>query len=202
MKNILSILKDFGIEIAEDKTKELEKAVNENYKTINEYDSIKTAKEQLEADIKQRDADLEDLKAKASDSDSLNEQLAEMTKKYEDAKKDAEEQLSKQAYEYAVKEKINGLKFTSKTAQKGFTDEVIKAGLKLENGELLGFDDYVKKAKEEDSGLFATEENNKPQWTKGQTGGAPQKMSKEDILKIQNRAERQEAIAQNIELFR
>lgn len=37
MKDIIDILKDSGIEVAEDKTTDLRKAVAEHYKTINEF---------------------------------------------------------------------------------------------------------------------------------------------------------------------
>ena len=37
MKNIFEIMKEFGLEIPEDKTKEFEKQVLENYKTVSDY---------------------------------------------------------------------------------------------------------------------------------------------------------------------
>ena len=38
MKNIFEIMKEFGLEIPEDKRKDFEKAVLDNYKTISDYD--------------------------------------------------------------------------------------------------------------------------------------------------------------------
>lgn len=48
MKDIVEILKDSGIEIAEDKTTDLRKAVAEHYKTINEVNKkVEKYEEQL-----------------------------------------------------------------------------------------------------------------------------------------------------------
>ena len=38
MKNIFEIMKDYGFEVSEDKKKDFEKAVLENYKTVADYD--------------------------------------------------------------------------------------------------------------------------------------------------------------------
>ena len=47
MKNIFEIMKEFGFEVEEDKKKDFEKAVLENYKTSADYDvqaeKLKTA---------------------------------------------------------------------------------------------------------------------------------------------------------------
>lgn len=39
MKNIFEILKEYGLEVPEDKKKDFEKAVLENYKTVTDYDN-------------------------------------------------------------------------------------------------------------------------------------------------------------------
>ena len=52
MKNIFDLLKEYGVELPEDKKKDFEKAMLENYKTIKDYDAQKeklTAAEQKNA---------------------------------------------------------------------------------------------------------------------------------------------------------
>ena len=52
MKNIFDLLKEYGVELPEDKKKDFEKALLENYKTIKDYDAQKeklTAAEQKNA---------------------------------------------------------------------------------------------------------------------------------------------------------
>ena len=51
MKNIFEIMKEYGLEVPEDKRKEFEKAVLENYKTVSDYEvqseKLKTAEEKV-----------------------------------------------------------------------------------------------------------------------------------------------------------
>ena len=53
MENIFKIMKDFGIEMPEDKKADFEKSVLENYKTVNDYnkqvESLNKAKETIKA---------------------------------------------------------------------------------------------------------------------------------------------------------
>ena len=88
MKNIFEILKEYGLEVPEDKKKDFEKAVLENYKTVSDYekqtekvtsltDQLNTAKE----DIK---------KFEGVDPEALNNQIAALNQKL--AEKDTEYQ--------------------------------------------------------------------------------------------------------------
>ena len=57
MKNIFDLLKEYGVELPEDKKKDFEKALLENYKTIKDYDAQKeklTAAEQKTLPVKRR----------------------------------------------------------------------------------------------------------------------------------------------------
>jgi hypothetical protein len=88
MKNIFEIMKDYGFEVPEDKKKDFEKTVLENYKTVSDYekqtekvtsltDQLNTAKE----DIK---------KFEGVDPEALNNQIAVLNQKL--AEKDTEYQ--------------------------------------------------------------------------------------------------------------
>ena len=207
MKNIFSILKDFDIEIKEEQQKDIEKAVNENYKTIAEYDTIKQKNEQLTKEIETRDTDNEELKKKLADAGTDAEKLKqvqeelEATKvKYEEEKVQHEQELEQSKYEFAVREKVAGLKFSSNAGKEMFTQKLIESKLSIDDkGNLQGFDDFVKKYKEQDAGLFATD--SKAGNFGGKTGGKHSKITKEEIMKIPDRADRQRAIAEHIELF-
>lgn len=177
MKNIYNILEKFGITIPEDKKEEFDKLVAENYKTVAELEVVKnnltnvteerdTYKEKYNNDIKQRDADLaklqEQLKEAGDNSEQLEtvqQELENLKTSYAEDKKNYEAQLNKQKYEFAVKEKVNTLQFTSNAAKKNFIADVIATGLKMDGDTLLGFDDYVAKYKEEDAGAFVVEDN-------------------------------------------
>ena len=180
MKNIHAILKSYGMEIPSDKKAEFDKAVLDNYKTVSEMDIIKgklekaegerdTYKTKYDADIKQRDEDLADLKKKLEDAggdaekmSKLQTDLETLQSTYDTAKKDYESKLTKQAYEFAVKEKVAGLKFSSNSAKKAFIADAIKEEMKIKDGELQGFDDFVENYKKSDADAFLKEKESEP----------------------------------------
>lgn len=204
MENIYAILKGIGIEIPEDKKEDFKKSFNDNYKTVAELETVKKNLDTANEQLKKRDEDLEALKEKAKGDDEtskkLKEQIESLQAESKKQKEDLEKQIEEQKYAFEIEKKCAGLNFSSKAGKKAFISDLKEAGLKLENGNLLGFDDFVENYKKEDAGVFSQEE------TKGHFGGKTssvgKKMTKEDILKIENRAERQKAIAENIELFK
>lgn len=197
MKNIYAILDKFGLKIPDDKKKEFEKLVEENYKTVSELEVVRNnldnmtqerdaLKTKYDTDIQQRDKDLADLQEKlkkaGTDSDKLQttlDELEELKTTYANEKKQYQEQLDKQKYEFAVKEKVSTLKFTSNAAKKAFIQDVIAEGLKMKDDDLLGFDDFVIKYKEEDAGVFV-EDNDGGGNKDDKPGTKPQFSTKQD----------------------
>lgn len=176
MVNIHEILKKFGISVPADKKEEFDKLMVENYKTVKEVSNLQgklenmekerdTYKDKYDTDIKQRDADIKDLQTKLKDAGTdstkltdLENQLTTLQETYKKAKDDYESQLSKQAYEFAVKEKVAELKFSSNSAKKAFIADAINEGMKLKNGELQGFDDFLESYKKNDADAFLKED--------------------------------------------
>ena len=179
MKNIHEILKSVGIEVPADKKEAFDKEVLENYKTVSEVNLIRgklekaeserdTYKNKYDEDIKKRDADLEDLQKKLKNAGvdaeklkTLETDLATLKKTYEESKGEYEKKLADQAYEFALKQKVDGLKFSSNSAKKAFIADAMKEEMKIKDGELQGFDSFVKSYKENDAGAFISEEPNK-----------------------------------------
>lgn len=175
MKNIYEILKSFGLEVPEDKKEEFDKLLNENYKTQAEVNNLngKLSKAEGERDalqvkynndIKQRDTDLADLKQKLADAGTdaetlknLQTEFDNLKTNYANAQADYQKELNKQAYEFAIKEKTNGLQFTSNSAKKAFLSDALAKNLTMDNGNILGFDDFVNAYKEQDAGAFVVE---------------------------------------------
>ena len=175
MKNIYEILKSFGLAIPEDKKEEFDKMLNENYKTQAEVNNLngKLTKAEGERDalqikynddIKQRDTDLADLKQKLADAGTDAETLKNLQAEfdtlktnYANAQADYQKQLNKQAYEFAIKEKTNCLQFTSNSAKKAFLSDALAKNLTMDNGNILGFDDFVNAYKEQDAGAFVSD---------------------------------------------
>lgn len=175
MKNIYEILKSFGLAVPEDKKEEFDKMLNENYKTQAEVNNLngkltkaEGERDALQAkyntDIAQRDTDLADLKQKLADAGTDAETLKNLQTEfdtlktnYANAQADYQKELNKQAYEFAVKEKVNGLQFTSNSAKKAFLSDALAKNLTMDNGNILGFDDFVNAYKEQDAGAFVVE---------------------------------------------
>lgn len=175
MKNIYEILKSYGIEIPEDKKEAFDKEVLENYKTVKEVDTLRNKLETVEGDkkaieakyntdIAQRDTDLatlqEKLKNAGADANKLSNLQTDfdtLQQTYNTAKADYENQLAEQAYDFAIKENSAKLKFSSNSAKKAFMSDLKAKKLSMENGKILGFDDFVNAYKEQDAGAFITD---------------------------------------------
>lgn len=199
MKNIHEILKSVGIEVPTDKKEAFDKEVLENYKTVSEVNLIRgklenaenerdTYKNKYDEDIKKRDTDLEDLQAKLKNAGvdaeklkTLETDLATLKTTYETSKGEYEKKLADQAYEFALKQKVESLKFSSNSAKKAFMADAMKEEMKIKDGELQGFDNFVKSYKENDAGAFISEEPNKqdPPHFSGKSTGTDQQQKTE-----------------------
>lgn len=86
----------------------------------------------------------------------------EITKLKEDlGKKDTEykETIAKMEYDGALSKYFDGYKFTSELAKKAAMDEFRKKELKLENGQFLGGDDFMKQLKEANPTAFESDDD-------------------------------------------
>lgn len=104
MKNIFEIMKDFGLELAEDKTKDFEKAVLENYKTVADYekqtDKVNSLTEQLDT------AKEAVKKFEGVDPEDLTGQIADLTKQLADKETEYQNQLLDRDFNDLVKDAI------------------------------------------------------------------------------------------------
>lgn len=91
--------------------------------------------------------------------------------KAEQARTDADNKIQTLEREYALKEQASGLKFSSESAKKAFMSDLVAKKLPVQEGKVLGFDDYVKAYKESDPGAFLSE--NTPPRISGPAGGTP-----------------------------
>lgn len=164
MKNIIDILKEAGIETTEEQTSAITKAVSENYKTIAEFDK-KVGKLETERDgyKTQFETATETLKGfEGVDVADLQTKLTEAQNKAQEAEKNFKAQLEARDFDDALRAEIGALKFTSKAAEASITQQIKDAGLKLVNGKIMGFNDFVAQLKETDADAFATEDAGKP----------------------------------------
>lgn len=130
--------------------KRLTKALNTNAKTLQgKFDETLNA----------RNTDLTELQEKLKGFEGTDVAFKELQAKYQTESEQSKALLEKQAYEFAIKLATNDVKFSSKSAKDYFTMKAIEKGLKMGNdGNVLGFDDFVKEYKELDPQSFIVEE--------------------------------------------
>ena len=204
MKNIIDICKAHGIEVPEDKAKDFEKAVLENYKTVAEVEKLTGKIEKLTGDLKTANDTLE--KFKDVDPDQMAKEIEEYKKQVKESEDKFKAELEKRDYTDAIDKLLDGIKFTSEAAKKSVKRDLMDNPLQYRNGAVLGFDEVIKQAKEADPSAFVDEEKqeqeqSKAKFTTGMNNGGAGAKTKEEIMAIKDDAERHAAIKQNIGLF-
>lgn len=81
----------------------------------------------------------------------------EWKSKADTAQTDANNKIAAMQYEFAAKDAVSSLKFTSESAKKAFIADLTAKKLPLQEGKLLGLDDFAKTYKETDPGAFASD---------------------------------------------
>lgn len=130
-----------------------------------ERDTLKGQLDTANAEINSyKDMDIDGIKAKAGEWEA----------KYNKDTQALKEQLETANYGFAVKEAVTGLKFTSESAKKAFVADLTAKKLPLQEGKLLGLEDFTKGYQESDPGAFVPENDGKlPVATRGGGGGGP-----------------------------
>lgn len=169
MKNIIDILSDLGIAVPEDNHAALNKAVSENYRTVAEYEK-KISRLEAERDTHKERADTAEQTLKnfeGIDPAKINEEVASWKKKAEEAEQAAKKQLEERDFNDALRAELDSVQFTSSAARKAVETDVRAAGLKLQDGKILGFADLIDKIRKEDASAFVD-----PQQQAAQQGAA------------------------------
>lgn len=162
MKNIFEIMKDYGLEVPEDKKKDFEKAVLENYKTVADYDKqtdkvtsltdqLNTAKEAVK-------------KFEGVDPEALQNEIAALNQKLSDKETEYQNQIADRDFQDMLKTAIADAK--GKNA-KAITALLDIDTLKASKNQATDVADALKKlAEAEDSKMLFGE----PEATKLGTG--------------------------------
>lgn len=164
-----------------------------NYVSKNKYDNdIQTRDNQiadLNTTIQSRDTDLQALQDTLKDAGDIealktaSKELGELQKKYDKETKAYQTQLNQQAYEFAVKEFAGTKQFTSKAAQRDFTNAMIAKKLQFEDGKLIGAEDFVQMYAKDNDDAFAKK---KPQFTQSTEPKKPEKLTLSQLMQMKN----------------
>lgn len=195
MQKLIETLKQFGIEIPEDKQAEVKKALSEHYKNASEHSKV-ISKLETERDNWKEKAETAETTLKGFegvDLDTMNRELADWKKKAEDAEKNAQAQLYERDFADALKTELESVKFSSEAAKRAIMAEIKEAGLKLKDGKILGLNDILTQMKEKDVSAFVDEsqqqaQQNAARFTKpaGTTHQPGHKYTMAEVMKMKN----------------
>ncbi len=170
-----------------------------NYVSKQKYDNELSQKDtritELTNTISSRDTDLAALQQTLKDAGDVealkqaSKDLADLQKRYDKETKDYQTQLSKQAYEFAVKEFANSKNFSSKAAKRDFTQAMLAKNLQLEDGRIIGAEDFVEMYAKDNDDAFVKQtdpKQPKPTFVKGTNDPKPQKLSLSDMMRMKN----------------
>lgn len=111
MKNIFEIMKEYGLEVPEDKKKDFEKAVLENYKTMTDYDNQAKKLDAANETIKANDTAMKDLQDKLDgfkdvDVSGLNQRINDLETEKANIQEDYDAKIADRDFNDLVKENI------------------------------------------------------------------------------------------------
>ena len=149
----------------------------------------------LNETITQRNNDLKNLQATLKDVGDLEElktaskNLSDLQKKYDKDMKAYKQQLSQQEYEFAVKDFANSKNFTSNAAKRDFIQSMLAKDLKIEEGRIIGAEDFVELYSKDNADAFVVPKNEsdtKPQFTQSTGDNTPKKLTLSEMMQMKN----------------
>ncbi len=210
MQKLIETLKSFGIEIPADKQADVKKALSEHYKNAAEHNKALSKLETERDNWKEKAETAEETLKKFDgvDLETMQTELDTWKKKAEAAENDYKQKIYDRDFSDALKTEMESIKFSSEAAKKAVLAEIKESGLKLKDGKILGLSDLIGQIKERDASAFIDEQQQKAQqqaarFTTPGTGRTPggHGTTISDIKSIKEPAERQAAIAQNLDLY-
>lgn len=194
MINIEEILKTNNVTVTDEQKAAINKAVAENYKTINEFEK-RVSKLEAERDgyKKQLDTATETLNGfDGIKPEELQAEVEKYKKKAEEQESIFKKELEKRDFSDALDKAIGEYKFSSEYAKKSVMEEIKGAGLKLVDGKIIGLNDMIETIKGKDASAFVDEakdklEQNKAKFTKQtQQSKDGTRISMSELMKMKN----------------
>jgi hypothetical protein len=147
------LLKKAGIEegkvdgVIADINKELPK----HFIPKDKYNEVAEAKKKLEADLQGRDAQLEQLKSAAGNSEELKKQIEQLQADNKKASEEWQAKVAQMQLDFAIEKALAAAKAKNPKAVKALLD---LEKVKLDGEQLLGLDDQLKELQKSDAYLF------------------------------------------------
>lgn len=137
---------------------------------------LESANEQADAYKQQLDdANTQIQSFKEMDIEGIRQSADDWKAKYDNDIKALQDKMNAKEYEFAIKEYANQFNFTSERVKNSIIEDLKAKEFKLNDGVLLGADDYMKQLRENEPTSFVSEEPNDPlpTFTKPTGGGNP-----------------------------
>ena len=141
MKNIYEILKEYGLEVPEDKKADFDKAWKENYRTISDYDKVVSQRDNYKTSLDDVNAQLEEFK----DVD-VKDLQGQITKLQGDLKAKDDEYAAKEAdrmFMDSVKEAMLDIDALKKSKNQSDDIKTALENVKKSDGYLFGVDEPI-----------------------------------------------------------
>jgi hypothetical protein len=200
MKNIHTILSEIGITIPDDKKAEFDKAHAENYKTSAEFEKkVNRLNDDLAAEKKRADDAVETLKGfEGKDFDAITKDRDEWKRKHDEAIANHKNEQEDREFNEILSAAISESKGKNEKAIMALLDmEKLRSSRNQEKDIKSALD-----ALRTDSGYLFDDNGGTPQIVaSGNPNPANGKVTREDIMKISDRAERRAAMAKHQYLF-
>lgn len=163
MKNIEQILKDAGVEITDEQKAAINAAVNENYRTLSDYQKQKKKLTDTEAERDGLKEQLTDAQETLKGFDGVDvkkwqDDLVAYQKRAEDAEANAKKQITVRDQRDFLNAEFEKLGIKSERIKKSLMEEIMSDdGLKWRDGKFLGLADYLAGENEKDH-FYQTQE--------------------------------------------
>jgi hypothetical protein len=149
--------------LGEDLAKQVKEKLGDKQLILNDGTYIPKSKfDDLNNDKKDLKKQLEEANTKIGElsklnSEDLQKEIDNWKTKYEADTNALNDKITKREREYIINDLTRDIKFSSNSAKKSFMEDLASKDLKIENGKMLGFDDYLTSYKENDAGAFIEE---------------------------------------------
>ena len=209
MKNYEQILQDLGIEVPEEKKSDLKKEMNENYRTINDYNNVVKKRDEYKESLDDVQGKLDGFKD--VDVAELKNQIATLTANLETEKQGRQADSLRVERTAVIEEFLKDVEFVNPITEKAIRESIMS---ELEKGTGKSVDKIFESLTKDKDGNAIPNivvdkeqqslEQNKARFTQpmGNNGGGSNTLTKKDIMAIKDPTERQKAIQDNMSLFK
>lgn len=119
------------------------------------FDDLNNDKKDLQKQLENVNAKVQELSS--VDAEKLNKEIEDLKSKYETDTKALNDKWNAREKEYLISDITRDLKFSSESAKKTFIRDLTEKDLKIENGKMLGYDDFLNEYRKNDEGAFIPE---------------------------------------------